>query len=177
MVFTMLGEMVEEAYGVGVWNDLINEVKPASEGAYVSAATYPDEEMGAFVMALSRRINTPVSKLLVAFGQYLFPKLAQKFPVFMQKEGRLYNFILTLNDIIHMEVRKLYPEAALPHFEFSKFPDGRLGLEYHSPRKMCFLAEGLLLGAAEYYGESIDVNQTACLHQGDKYCFIEVKFT
>ena len=35
----MLGEMVEERFGIEFWDDLIDLTKPASDGVYVSVAT------------------------------------------------------------------------------------------------------------------------------------------
>ena len=54
MVFSMLGEMVEDRFGYDMWDDLIEMTQPASDGVYVSTELYPDEELTAYVAAMSR---------------------------------------------------------------------------------------------------------------------------
>lgn len=54
-------------------------------------------------------------------------------------------------------------------------PDG-LVRDYYSPRKLCAFAEGLLLGAADHYGQAINVQQPNCMNRGDPRCRLEIAF-
>ena len=56
---------------------------------------------------------------------------------------------------IHIEVRKLYPDAELPAFEYSRPMEGTLIMTYQSHRAMADFAEGLILGCIEHFGEPI----------------------
>ena len=47
---------------------------------------------------------------------------------------------------------------------------------YRSPRKLCSFAEGLLLGAADHYGEKLTIEQPLCMKRGDDRCVLEIEF-
>src|SRR5690606_27411138 len=86
-------------------------------------------------------------------------------------------FVLALNDIIHPEVRKLYPGADVPDFGFDTRDPDVLRMTYRSARRLCAFAEGLIEGAARHYGEDVAVRQTACMHRGDSACVFELRFS
>ena len=46
------------------------------------------------------------------------PLFAVRYPQFFEPHDCTRSFVLTLNDIIHPEVRKLYPGADVPEFDF-----------------------------------------------------------
>jgi hypothetical protein len=87
------------------------------------------------------------------------------------------SFVLTLNQIIHAEVRKLYPGADVPDFDFDTSRDDVLVIGYQSARKLCALAEGFITGAATHFGEQAMIEQTACMHRGDDKCLIHCTFS
>ena len=45
---------------------------------------------------------------------------------------------------------------------------------YSSPRKMCALARGISRGVAQHYGETVTINEEACMHHGAASCRIRV---
>jgi predicted hydrocarbon binding protein len=55
-------------------------------------------------------------------------------------------------------------------------PFGAAGVlvSYTSERRLCRLLEGLVLGTAEHYGETLAVEEIQCMHQGDPGCVFTV---
>ncbi len=104
------------------------------------------------------------------FGVQALPLLAQKYPGFFNRHQSTRPFILTLNAIIHPEVRKLYPGATPPMFEFDTSSPEVLVMEYHSQRKLCALAEGFVEGAAAHFEETVLIRHPRCMHRGDDQC-------
>jgi predicted hydrocarbon binding protein len=47
---------------------------------------------------------------------------------------------------------------------------------YRSPRKMCF-PEGLLEGAADHFGEQVEIDQPRCMTRGDDSCVLEIAYS
>src|SRR5262249_19283568 len=68
-----------------------------------------------------------------------------------------FAFLENVHNYIHVEVKKLYPDAELPSFECARAGDNGLDMVYRSPRRMADLAEGLIQGCADPYGESLDI--------------------
>ena len=52
--------------------------------------------------------------------------MAKRWPAFFAAHDEAVPFLLSLNSVIHPEVRKLYPGAYCPHFDFTSPPDGSL---------------------------------------------------
>lgn len=61
------------------------------------------------------------------------------------------SFVLSVNNIIHPEVRKLYSGAKCPFFR--ETPEGNVTMGYESSRRMCDLAHGFIKGAAGIFCE------------------------
>ena len=104
------------------------------------------------------------------------PLLAARYPEFFSPHGSARGLVLALNDIIHPEVRKLYPGAEVPDFDFSEAENGDLVIGYRSERRLCALAEGFIQGAANHYGERVTMTQPRCMHRGDDKCLIQCSF-
>lgn len=159
VVFTEFLEMVEVSFSPRMVDDIIEDAKLPSGGAYTAVGTYPHEEMVAMVVALSARSGAPIPDLLRAFGQHLFGRFAAGYPRFFEGVTGAMPFLAGIEDIIHAEVLKLYPDAQLPRFEVVEHNPDRLVLLYHSARHFEDLADGLIRGCITYFKESIDVQR------------------
>ena len=174
IVFNLLERVVAEQHGEQTW-DAILEAAGAS-GAYTSLGNYPDEELGRIVVAASARLGVPPTDVVRWFGRSAIPLLARSHPAFFAPHRRTRDFLLTLNTIIHPEVRKLYRDAVVPEFRFETEEPNTLHIGYCSPRKLCALAEGFIQGAAEHYGETLTLEHPECMLRGDASCAIVARF-
>lgn len=175
IIFNLVEEVVSSAYGRDTWDDLLDAA--GLDGAYTSLGSYPDEDLTRLVGAASVALETPPDVVIRTIGEGAIPTLAARFPQFFQGHPSTISFVLTLNEIIHAEVRKLYPGADVPVFEFDQVSDEVLMLGYRSARMLCALAEGFLLGAATIYGERAELTQTECMLRGDERCLIRAAFS
>ena len=176
VVFSLFNQLVEEKFGFEMWDTLLENVKPKSEGIYTAGETYDDAEMFALVGELSTQTNIAAPDLVRTFGEYMFPKLAENYPVFVENQPSLKAFLKTVHDVIHVEVKKLFPEAGLPMIEYEEPSEDQLVMLYRSPRKLCHLSEGLINGAAKHFGQQVSIKQPCCMHNDDDHCRIEMKF-
>jgi len=176
IVFTSLARLVEDKFGIEVWNKVLNDANVASKGIYTATNTYPDEEVVALVTALHKASDIPVPTLLNVFGQYFFGILVKKYPMFLNENMNLKEFLLSIDSVIHIEVLKLNPTASLPKFDYDASKPNFLSMFYRSPRKMCHLAEGLIQGAAEHFKETINIEHPICLHKGGDHCQLDITF-
>ncbi|MBA3260999.1 MAG: heme NO-binding domain-containing protein [Thermoleophilaceae bacterium] len=175
VVFNLLERIVIREYGEDTWDELLDSAE--LHGSYTSLGSYPDADLSKLVGAASARLDTPPDEIVRWFGRNALPLFAENYPQLFERHSSTRTFVLTLNDIIHPEVRKLYPGADVPVFDFDPGPDGTLRMGYRSPRKLCSFAEGLLQGAAQHYGEQVAVEQPRCMKRGDERCVLEISFT
>lgn len=159
MVFTEFLEMVESRWSYGLVDRILEEAHLPSRGAYTSVGTYDHAELWSLLSQLSRATHEPVPELLKALGAWLMQRFEQTHPAFFAAPD-LFDFLACVDGVIHAEVRKLYPDAELPHVELVERTPDRLLLVYRSPRHFGDLAEGLIAGAARRYGEAVRIVRT-----------------
>lgn len=176
VVFTVFSDCVIDKFGMDVWDELLEKVKPESEGIYTSSATYSDDELFAYVTELSAKTGAAVPDLVRTFGEYMFPHLSNSMPDAAAPGMTLKDFLLKVDQVIHKEVKRLYPESYLPSIDYEDSSDNQLVMLYQSKRKLCHLAEGLILGAASHFNTKISIAHPQCIHNGDEYCRLEINF-
>ncbi len=174
IVFNLLEEVVRRDYGEDTWDALLEAAE--LDGVYTSLGSYADEELIKLVGAASKALDTPPDEVIRWFGRNAIPLLAERYPLFFEPHTTTRSFILTLNDIIHPEVRKIYPGAQVPVFEFDTSSDGVVQMTYYSERKLCALAEGMIEGAAALFGEQVRLEHPKCMLRGDESCQLTIAF-
>ena len=161
VVFTEFLEMVEEAYSFEMVDRIIEASELGSGGAYTSVGTYDHRELVQLVVNLGRFTDEPVPDLVRRFGEYMFVRFFQMFPVFFAESDTAFSFLAKVEGYIHIEVRKLYPDAELPSLLCETPEPGRFIMCYRSNRDFADLAHGLILGWIAHFGEQIEVRREA----------------
>ena len=173
VVFNLLEQLVARDFGEDTWDALLEA--SGLDGVYTSLGSYPDEDLAKLVSAASEALAMPADDVVSWLGRNALPLFAERYPQLFEPHDSTRSLVLTLNDIIHPEVRKLYPGADVPEFDF-EVREGVVVMGYHSPRKLCSFAEGLLLGAADHYGERLTIEQPVCMKRGGAQCVLELAF-
>ena len=174
VVFNMLEELVTRDHGEETWDDLLDEA--GLEGAYTSLGSYDDADLMKLVGAASVALDAPADDIVRWFGREALPAFAVRYPDFFTPHHSARSFLLTVNKIIHPQVRNLYPGADVPEFDFEDEPGNPLRMGYRSKRRLCAFAEGLIEGSATHYGQSVVIEQPECMKQGDERCLLTLDF-
>jgi hypothetical protein len=172
IVFNLLEAVIRRDHGDDAWDAFLEAA--GTDGAYTSLGNYPDEELVRLVGAASSALQMPANDVVRWFGRNALPLLAEKHPQFFTPHKSTRPFLLTLNDVIHAEVRKLYPGADVPSFTYDTSSPDVLLMHYRSPRKLCALAEGFIEATAAYYAEELSLDQPECMNRGDHKCVLRV---
>lgn len=159
MIYTAFLDMVEETFSPSLADDIILSANLPSGGSYTSLGTYDHAELIALVVQLSDRTGISGPTLVKTFGRYLFGILARHYPNFREEHGNTFDFLQQLDGYIHVELRKLFPDAELPVFQFNASVPGTLTMDYSSSRPYADLAEGLIVGCIHHYGEPIELSR------------------
>ena len=169
MIFTAFLDHVETTYDAVLVEKMLAACDLSTGGAYTSVGTYDHSELVQMLVALSELTGESIPDMLRSFGTYLFPKLALAYSGVVEHAFDSFSLILTVHDQIHVEVRKLYPDADLPHFAHELINADHMVLTYRSERGLADLAEGLLIGCFDHFGDSIrlgrkDLSDGAATH-------------
>jgi hypothetical protein len=157
IVFTEFLEMVEGKFSPDLADRIVEEAKLPTGGAYTAVGTYDHAEMIKLVSCLSRETGINTADLMRAFGEYLFGRFSVLFPQYFAGVNSSFDFLANVEDYIHVEVRKLYPEAELPSFACDLSRPGCLHLTYRSSRPFAPLADGLIRGCLAHFGETANI--------------------
>ena len=159
VVFTEFLEMVETNFSADMANDIIADSQLPNGGAYTAVGTYPHAELGRLVIQLSKKTGTKVPDLLKAYGRHLFARFHAGYPAFFENVSDGFGFLQSIEKVVHVEVRKLYPDAELPSFETVLVSENRLSMIYRSPRCLGDFAEGLMEGCFAHFNEQVTVDR------------------
>jgi hypothetical protein len=151
-------EFVETNYGPETVEKIIEESQLSSQGAYTNVGTYSYEDILHLTKALSEIVNLPIERIVRDFGQSLFQNLMIAHPQY-QNLTSVKEMLAKIHNVIHVEVRKLYPDAALPDLDYSENEDGSLSIHYKSERPFATFALGLIMGCVDYYKESYKITR------------------
>jgi hypothetical protein len=171
-IFNTLESVVCEQLGEDTWDELLEQTD--NDGVFHSLGNYPDEQVVNLVVAAAKKLDKTPAEVLRWFGEHAIAEFYSKWPEIFQRFDNLFEYILSLNDIIHPQVKQLYPEAKVPFFKPLHQSDDRLLLEYVSARKMCHLAEGLISGSAKHFNTPVVIHQPQCIHSGSETCHLSI---
>ncbi|MCA9470725.1 MAG: heme NO-binding domain-containing protein [Nitrospirales bacterium] len=160
IVFTEFSEMVEEQFGEDMMDTIIEQSQLPSGGIYTSVGTYDYKEILQLVTMLSSLTNIDPPKLVFAFGEHLYKYFSAHYPAFFEMAPNAFDFLLSVESYIHVEVKKLYPDAELPHFDSRKLHPDQFEMIYRSTRPFADVAEGLITACCQHYDESITIQRT-----------------
>lgn len=172
IVFTEFLDLVEAKFGLEMVDKIINESDLESNGAYTAVGTYSFSEMLQLLQHLSE--NTGISKddLLLVYAEHFFAVLAESYPGLIETYKDPIEMLASIENHIHIEVRKIYPDAELPTFEILERTDNSLIMIYKSSRAMHYFGLGLMNKTFEHFNSSATIDLEKIKEDGT-----EVKFT
>lgn len=168
IIFTELFDMVEGVFGANLLDDVLDDCTLESGGAYTAVGTYDHKELLQILSVLSAHTDIAVKDLVHKYAHHLFFRFHDLMPVFFEGPSNAFEFLESVHDYIHIEVKKLYPDASLPHFVTKRDGNDNLIMTYESRCPFADFAEGLIHGCIDFYKEDIRI-ESIDKNREDKY--------
>lgn len=146
-------EYIEQQLGEGVAQKIITDSDVESEGAYTRVGMYDYQELISLLTQSAAETQTDASVLLEGFSDHLFGVFKRDYSVFFEGVDNAVQMLMQIDDHIHVEVKKLYPDAELPTFDYTK-EGSQLTLNYQSPRPLASVAHCLVGACLKYFGSN-----------------------
>ncbi len=156
IIFNAVESAVGKLVSPDAWDDLIEAADV--DGSYTAIGNYSDDDLAAIVAAASEATGLPPDEVLRLVGREAFNYFVSRYPELVEGLTGVIELLGALNDIIHPEVLKIYPDARPPSFELTSLGDDKVRVVYASTRRLSALAEGLLHGGADSFGETITIS-------------------
>lgn len=174
VVFVKLNEFIEETWGLAFWDELLQDAELPSEGIYTSVGLYDDEELFTLLTLISSKKGIDGNDAQKAFGEWIFKELYAIAPPGVHDFVDIFEFLHGVQNVIHVEVKKLNPDVLLPEFDFLYESEKTLRFHYKSPRKICRFCEGVVHGLSKHVNQPVTVSHLECEHDNDARCVLEV---
>jgi len=159
VIFTELFELIEEKFGFELLDDVIVGAHLPNDGAYAATGNYPFPELLSILAQLHEQTKLPVDTLLEIFGAYLLARLLAQHPEFDFSKNIL-DFLENVENYIHIEVQKLYPDAEFPKLNIVSKDEKSLTFYYVSEKQLHHLAKGMIVGASKHFEQPIEITMT-----------------
>ncbi len=159
-------EFLELSLGNDSAQDIIDEAGIDSQGVYTRVGQYDYQELIHLLTQSVAKTGIDQNVLLNDFSEHLFLVFKRDYGLFFEGVDSAVEMLMQVDNHIHVEVLKLYPDAELPRFESSV--DGQLmTLYYKSPRPLASVALALVGACLKYFGNS-DSLLSSELHEDHK---------
>jgi Haem-NO-binding len=179
LIFVTWEKYLTERYGsslLQVYREAIGETPSNSP---LASRLYDDATLLAGVGAASRLTGVPADILLREYGRYfLINGLTSHLCSYVLSQiqsGRA--LVLAMRDV-HARLRKTRDGLTPPLFNYETSSNvNEVVLLYDSPRQLCAVLWGAIEGAAERFGERVQIIELSCMKRGAVLCRLQAVFS
>lgn len=175
IVFTEFLDLVENRFGLETVDEIIQKSKLPSNGVYTAIGTYAFSEMLTLVYNLSEKTELSIDALLHVYGLHFFSVIERDYPGILATYSNPMSLLSSIESHIHVEVRKIYPDAELPRFEVVEQIGNKLTLLYYSSRCMYAFGLGLMEKAFTHYGRNASITTQKLNESGSEVKFVIIE--
>lgn len=175
IIFTEFLDMVEDRFSADVTEEIIERSELASGGAYTMVGSYDYRELLQLVTHLSEITGASVRDLVMAYGQHLFARFVVIYPSILEGIDHPLDFLESVESHIHVEVRKLYPDAELPSLLTERPDASSLVATYRSSRPFGDVAHALIIGCMNHFGAEFELEREEGTDDEGKFTRFDIR--
>ncbi len=172
IVFTEFLDLVETKFGLEMVDKIIEQSELDSNGIYTSVGTYKFSEMLQLLQHLSTHTGIDIDTLLLVYAEHFFSVLEASYPGLLATYKDPIEMISSIENHIHVEVRKIYPDAELPTFIVEEKTENSLIMIYKSSRAMHHFGLGLMNKTFEHFNSTATIVLEKIKEDGTEVKFI-----
>lgn len=172
IVFTEFLDLVEDKFGLETVDEIIEKSDLKTDGVYTSIGTYAFSDMLQLLQNLSQKTKITIDELLLIYGEHFFGVLEKSYPELLATYKDPIEMISSIENHIHVEVRKIYPDAELPTFEVIEKKENSLVMIYKSSRAMHHFGLGLMNKTFEHFNSTASIQLEKVKENGTEVKFI-----
>jgi hypothetical protein len=174
IIFSELRKFVDSKMGNTGWESVMVG-SGIGRKMYLPIQEYPDGDMIALVTSASKILDLPPAAILEAFGEFIAPSLLGLYRTLVKPEWKTLDLLENTEHTIHTVVRARNRGARPAQLQVVRTGPNTVDLTYHSERRLCPVAKGIIKGLAAHFQEEISITETACMHSGADACRMEVR--
>lgn len=175
LIFREFLDLVEDKFGLEMVDRIITQSDLQSNGVYTSVGTYDFSEMLQLVTHLSENTDISADDLLLVYSEHLFVVLVKTHPNLIDHYKNPMDLLASIENHIHVEVQKIYPEAQLPRFDIEERTEDSMVMVYKSDRALYMLGKGLMLETFKLFNVPVQIELEKLNSKGTEVRFFVKK--
>lgn len=157
LIFTEFLDTVDDAFGESTTDRLVSKCPLSNGGAFTAVGSYDPQDLHTLVEALSTETSLTPMRLQQIYGRRLFGRFNDLYPEMIAARETAFDLLGSIEDEIHVDVLKLYPDAELPSLLPLRHEADHMILRYRSPRRLEWFCQGLIEGCLDHYATPASV--------------------
>lgn len=176
IVFVELLKMAEDLVGEAAVDGVLDTTPLSSGGAFTAVGDYPCSDLVALVGAFSQATSVPGDDLQRRFGHWMMAAFKTHYPGFFDSKPDVLAMLEAIEGEVHVEVRKIYPDAELPTFATRRLAPGALRMDYSSTRPLVPFCQGLIEGCVDHFGAPATIETRDLSAGGDARAEFTIRY-
>ena len=180
LIFVTWEKYISERFGETLLKEYREAIGETAATSPLASRTYSDEVLLAGVGAACKLTGLPLDTLLWEYGRYfMLNGLTSHLCAYLLTKVNNGRELLLMMRKAHAQMRRLPDGLTPPLFEYQAISASphELALIYDSPRHLCALLWGAIEGAAQRYGQRVQVVEVSCMKHGAPICRFELHFS
>ncbi len=180
LIFVTWEKYLSERFDETFFKDYREAIGETPSTSPLASRTYSDETLLAGVEAACKLSGVSLDTILWEYGRYfIINGLTSHLCAYLLTKVTNGCELLLMMRKAHAQMRRLPDGLTPPLFEYQAISDSKneLALIYDSPRHLCALLWGAIEGAAQRYGQRVQVVEVSCMKHGAPICRFELRFS
>lgn len=179
LIFVTWEKYLAERFGSSFLNEYRAAIHETPATAPLASRVYDDAALLAGVGVVAGIASLPTNVLLREYGRYFISNgLTSHLCAYLLTQVHSGRDLLLMMRKAHEQMRRTPESLTPPIFGYEALdsdPDGLI-LIYDSDRHLCPVLYGAIEGAAQRYGEKVQIVETTCMSQGASACRFDIRF-
>jgi hypothetical protein len=180
LIFVTWEKYLAERFGETLLKEYREAIGETAATSPLASRTYSDDVLLAGVKTSCQLTNVPLDTLLWEYGRYfMLNGLTSHLCAYLLTKVSNGRDLLLMMRKAHAQMRRLPDGLTPPLFEYQAISTSvnDVSLIYDSPRQLCALLWGAVEGAAQRYGQRVQVVEISCMKRGAPVCRFDLHFS
>ncbi len=180
LIFVTWEKYLCERYSGTVLKHYREEIGETAATSPLASRTYGDEVLLKGVEVACKLTGTSLDTMLWEYGRYfMLNGLTSHLCAYLLTRVDNGRDLVLMMRKAHAQMRRLPDGLTPPLFKYEVHSPSphEVSLVYDSPRKLCALVWGAVEGAAQRYGQRVQVVEVSCMKRGASACCFNLRFS
>lgn len=180
LIFVTWERFLTEQFGAVLLANYRTAIGETASTSPLANRIYSDEALLVGLEAACQLTGVSADTMLCRYGRYfILNELTSYLCSYLLSQVHCGRDLLLTMRRAHAQLQRSSAGTTPPLFKYEEVSGktNELRLIYDSPRQLCCVLVGAIQGAAERFGEQVEIVEHTCMKRGDAFCHFELRFS